>query len=101
MSFSPAPAAPQVTPSTIDRALLARGWRRDPARSDDDVTVYVSDLTDDDGTPVALLAPATHELVDYPHMVDLLVGALASLDGVPPAVVRSEFSRFMATPGAS
>lgn len=93
MSSHPAPSAPQVSPGAIDRALRARGWRRDPSRSDDDVTVYVSELTDDGGTPLALLAPATPDLADYPHMVDLLVGALASLDGVAPATVRSELLR--------
>lgn len=77
------------TPASIGRFLAERGWRRDPVRSDEDVDVYVSSLTDDGGEPLALLAPATTELADYRHMVDLLVGALASLDGASPAVVRA------------
>jgi len=93
MSTATSPSTPDVTPAAIERLLLARGWRRDPARSDDDVDVYVSSLLDDVGDPLALLAPATTELADYPHMIDLLVGALASLDGVAPAAVRSELAR--------
>lgn len=92
MSSAPTPSSLSVTPGMIGRFLNARGWQRDPARSDDDVDVYVSDLRDDAGEPLALHAPATMELVDYPHMIDLLVSALASLDGVAPAIVRGELS---------